>query len=543
MGEVLRKVLPAQAQTKFKAPKPKQLKGLPDFLVFHKEEVRTFHQALENPELFRHILITGPEIESNLLQFAHYLSDIGKNRPVIAEPTPTLLSLAGFPNSDKYRAGRIAEADGGLLLLPLRPLVEDPDLYYFLKGVLLTGKIDFLSLPEGPDSRHINRFYPSIQSRFRLILIGEETEVDAISQLDPDFYGSFDFKIHMPYEINLTAAWLPVFSGLVKSWEKPGYPPMDQSALDALLELALRWNDSQRRLSLHLSELRSFVTEVLALSKKGQRAVSRIQIERAPEEIQKRTAIHKRKYIENIKEGLIAVPLKGKKTGRINGLSVILLQSSLLDFGQVNQVSARVSLGTGNLINIEREVNLSGDLHDKGVFILQSYIKGMFSHIQSFGLDASILFEQNSSPIDGDSASCAELLALLSALSGLEIPCNIAVTGALSQYGDILPVGSVNTKIQAWYDVTKLSGSPSERYTVYIPKDNVRDLNLPREILHSMQKGKFQIVSCSHVEDLIPEIFGAPAGKMSKPGNYPEGSLFRIIEERIDRKRDAEEHS
>lgn len=140
------------------------------------------------------------------------------------------------------------------------------------------------------------------------------------------------------------------------------------------------------------------------------------------------------------------IQLKGKKTGRINGLSVILLHSSLADFGQVNQVSARVALGSGNFINIEREVNLSGDLHDKGVFILQSYIKGMFSHIQSFGLDASILFEQNYSPIDGDSASCAELLAILSALAGLEIPCNIAVTGALSQYGEILPVGSVNTK-------------------------------------------------------------------------------------------------
>ncbi|TGK08924.1 ATP-dependent protease [Leptospira fletcheri] len=540
---MLRRVLPSQAQTKFKAVKPKQLKGLPDFLVFHKEEVRTFHQALENPELFRHILITGPEIESNLLQFAQYLTEQVKNRPVIAEPTPTLLSLAGFPNSEKYRPGRIAEAEDGLLLLPLRPLVEDPDLYYFLKGVLLTGKIDFLALPEGPDSRHINRFYPSIESRFRLILIGEETEVDSISQLDPDFYGGFDFKIHMPYEVNLTSAWLPVFSGLVKSWEKPGYPSLDQSALDALLELALRWNDSQTKLSLHLSELRSFVTEVLALSKKSKKTLGRIQIEAAPEEIQKRTAIHKRKYRENIKEGLISVPLKGKKTGRINGLSVILLQSSLLDFGQVNQVSARVSLGSGNLINIEREVNLSGDLHDKGVFILQSYIKGMFSHIQSFGLDASILFEQNNSPIDGDSASCAELLALLSALSDLEIPCNIAVTGALSQYGDILPVGSVNTKIQAWYDVTKLAGSPGETYTLYLPKDNVRDLNLPREILNSMKTGRFQIVSCSHVEDLIPEVFGAPAGRMSKSGSYPPGSLFRSIEERIDKKRDLEESS
>lgn len=234
------------------------------------------------------------------------------------------------------------------------------------------------------------------------------------------------------------------------------------------------------------------------------------------------------------------IQLKGKKTGRINGLSVILLHSSLADFGQVNQVSARVALGSGNFINIEREVNLSGDLHDKGVFILQSYIKGMFSHIQSFGLDASILFEQNYSPIDGDSASCAELLAILSALAGLEIPCNIAVTGALSQYGEILPVGSVNTKISAWYEIIQIVGNSRDKYSVYIPTANLRDLNLPSPIRKAMDKGKFQIFTCSHVEELIPEVFGIPAGKFGKNGKYPPGSLFHLIEERIDRKKEEE---
>lgn len=256
--------------------------------------------------------------------------------------------------------------------------------------------------------------------------------------------------------------------------------------------------------------------------------------------MEKRIAVYKRRYLESVREGLLTIQLKGKKTGRINGLSVILLHSSLSDFGQVNQVSARVALGSGNFINIEREVNLSGDLHDKGVFILQSYIKGMFSHIQSFGLDASILFEQNYSPIDGDSASCAELLAILSALGGLEIPCNIAVTGALSQYGEILPVGSVNTKIVAWYEVTQIVGNSKDKYTVYIPTANLRDLNLPSSIRRAMDKGKFQIFTCSHVEELIPEVFGIPAGKFGKNGKYPQGSLFHLIEERIDRKKEEE---
>ncbi|TGK33861.1 ATP-dependent protease [Leptospira gomenensis] len=537
---MIKRITSAQAEIKLHAGKQKPKNGLPDFLAFHREELSSLPRALDNPGIFSNILLTGPGLESNLTLLQEYIAGLKKNSKVVCDPHPGFLTLAGFPGNSEYRPGTMAEADGGFLLLPMRALTEDPNLYFLLKGVLQTGRIDFLTLPEMTGSKEMNRFHPSVNTRFRLILAGEEGEVDFISGVDPDFYDYFSFKIHLPYEAVMKSKKnLQLFGGLIRSWEKPGYPLFDSSAVDALLEIALRWNDSKTKLSLSFAELRTFVGELLVLFKKG-KTISRAQVEAAPELIEKRVAVHKRRYLESVREGLTAIQLKGKKTGRINGLSVILLHSSLSDFGQVNQVSARVALGSGNFINIEREVNLSGDLHDKGVFILQSYIKGMFSHIQSFGLDASILFEQNYSPIDGDSASCAELLAILSALSGLEIPCNIAVTGALSQYGEILPVGSVNTKIAAWYEVIRIAGSPKDKYKVFLPSANLRDLNLPAPIRKAMDKGKFQVFTCSHVEELIPEVFGIPAGKFGKNGKYPIGSLFHLIEERIDRKKEEE---
>ncbi|MBM9500686.1 AAA family ATPase [Leptospira sp. 201903071] len=538
---MIKRITAAQAEIKLHAGKQRPKNGLPDFLAFHREELSSLPKALENPGILSNILITGPSLESNLTLLQEYVSNLKKGIKVVCDPHPGFLTLAGFPGNSEYRAGKMVEADGGYLLLPMRALTEDPNLYFLVKGVLQTGSIDFLTLPEMTGSKEMNRFHPSINTRFRLILAGEEGEVDFISGVDPDFYESFSFKIHLPYEAVMKSKKnLQLFGGLIHSWEKPGYPSFDSSAVDALLEIALRWNDSRARLSLSFAELRTFVGELLVLFKKEKKTITRAQVESAIPTIEKRIAVHKRRYQESIREGLTSIQLKGKKTGRINGLSVILLHSSLSDFGQVNQVSARVALGSGNFINIEREVNLSGDLHDKGVFILQSYIKGMFSHIQSFGLDASILFEQNYSPIDGDSASCAELLAILSALSGLEIPCSIAVTGALSQYGEILPVGSVNTKIAAWYDMIQIVGNTKDKYRVYIPTSNLRDLNLPAHIRKAIEKGKFQIYTCSHVEELIPEVFGIPAGKFGKNGKYPQGSLFHMIEERIDRKKEEE---
>ncbi|TGM58703.1 AAA family ATPase [Leptospira adleri] len=538
---MIKRITAAQAEIKLHAGKQRPKNGLPDFLAFHREELSSLPKALENPGILSNILITGPALEANLTLLQEYISNLKKGIKVVCDPHPGFLTLAGFPGNSEYRAGKMVEADGGYLLLPMRALTEDPNLYFLVKGVLQTGSIDFLTLPEMTGSKEMNRFHPSINTRFRLILVGEEGEVDFITGVDPDFYESFSFKIHLPYEAVMKSKKnLQLFGGLIHSWEKPGYPSFDSSAVDALLEIGLRWNDSRARLSLSFAELRTFVGELLVLYKKEKKTISRAQVESAIPTIEKRIAVHKRRYQESVREGLTSIQLKGKKTGRINGLSVILLHSSLSDFGQVNQVSARVALGSGNFINIEREVNLSGDLHDKGVFILQSYIKGMFSHIQSFGLDASILFEQNYSPIDGDSASCAELLAILSALSGLEIPCNIAVTGALSQYGEILPVGSVNTKIAAWYDMIQIVGNTKDKYRVYIPTSNIRDLNLPAHIRKAIDKGKFQIYTCSHVEELIPEVFRIPAGKFGKNGKYPQGSLFHLIEERIDRKKEEE---
>ena len=234
------------------------------------------------------------------------------------------------------------------------------------------------------------------------------------------------------------------------------------------------------------------------------------------------------------------ITLSGKRLGRINGLSIFTPYSTHQEYGQVSVISSRALMGSGNFINIEREVNLSGDVHDKGVFILQSYLKGLFANFSAFAVDISILFEQSHSIVDGDSATVAELIATLSALSGYEIPSNIAITGSMSQYGEIMPVGAINQKVEAWFAISRLLGSPKDSYSVYIPTANAKDLVLSNEIIKAIQENKFNVYSFSHVTEVVPEILKIPMGKIEKDGKYTPDSILRRIEDRLEKKKEVE---
>lgn len=188
-------------------------------------------------------------------------------------------------------------------------------------------------------------------------------------------------------------------------------------------------------------------------------------------------------------------------------------------------------------------MNLSGDIHDKGVLIISSYLKALFGGHLNISLDASVTFEQNSSIIDGDSASIAQFLAVLSALSECKIPANLAVTGAMSQYGDALPIGEVNKKIEAFYEISSLIGTPKEIYRVFIPESNVKDLILSDTVLEAIKKGFFEVLSYAHIEDLIQEILGLPLGKADKEGSFPEGSLMHVIQQKLEKKKELEKAS
>ena len=222
-------------------------------------------------------------------------------------------------------------------------------------------------------------------------------------------------------------------------------------------------------------------------------------------------------------DGTIMVDTDGAVVGQINGLSVISLGDHT--FGRPSRITARTWLGQAGMINVEREVKLSGPIHDKGVLILTGYLGGMFAHSHPLSLSASICFEQNYEGVEGDSASSTELYALLSALSGIPIRQGIAVTGSVNQRGQIQPIGGVNHKIEGFYAVCKAKGLTGEQ-GVMIPKTNERHLMLKEEVVEAIAAGKFRLWSIETIEQGIEILTGVPAGVAGKSGSFPKGTVF-----------------
>ena len=229
-------------------------------------------------------------------------------------------------------------------------------------------------------------------------------------------------------------------------------------------------------------------------------------------------------------DGTIMVDTEGAEVGQINGLSVITLGD--YTFGRPSRVTARVYLGRGGMVNIEREVKLSGPIHDKGVLILTGYLGGKFAHDKPLSFSASICFEQSYDGVEGDSASSTELYALLSALSGLPLKQGIAVTGSVNQLGKVQPIGGVNYKIEGFYAVCKARGLTGEQ-GVMIPKTNERHLMLKDEVVEAVREGRFHIWSVETIDQGIEILTGIPAGERLPEGGYPEGSINNLVDRKL----------
>ncbi|MCE9501867.1 MAG: AAA family ATPase [Leptospira sp.] len=548
----------------------------PDYFLFQGEALKQIRFALDNPVFFEHFIITGSEgigkrsgiielIKKEYTAKNHFTKyyyfrknnsviedpdykeglvalfdpDI-ETTPVVYDPSPNTMGLVGIPTEKKYHPGNLIKATGGYLILPLFKLVSEPNVYEVLKSCLSTGKIDFINLPELNFFQALDRTLPQFPIHVRVILIGEDYLYEQLLKKDSDLRETFKMKIDLETDAEINKKNLNRFSLLIDSWGVEDYPKATLSAKKKLLEHASKINDSKTKFSLRLTEIKAIYEESMALSK-AKKEVTKLEIEAGIANIEKRNSLLKRSYYEDLKNGVYNLALTGKRVGRINGLSIMMTSNNPHhEYGQVNIISARAVIGTGNFINIEREVNLSGDIHDKGVFVLQSYIKGFFSHLNSFGLDASIMFEQNQTLVDGDSASAGELLAILSALSDFPISAAVAVTGSVTQYGDIIPVGMINQKIETWYTVSQILGSPKEVYSVYIPAGNSRDLILSDDVREAVKKNQFKIFTFSHINELVPELIHVPIGKIEKDGKYTKESLLRAIEDRVDRKKEID---
>jgi len=500
--------------------------------------------VLDNLELFK-VSDTEEEIRREALSMvlSRYRvnlvvdNDGLSGAPVIIEDNPLFRSLFGsieyqsendvlVTDFSRIRAGSLHRAHGGFLMLHLRDLLADPLVWEKLRRFLRSGRLQI----EEPGTAFAPIAAVSLEPEAvdvdaKIIMIGSREQYYELQEEDPEFARRFRVKVDFAESFlssDETRRNSAIF--VAHTCRDLGLPHFSAAAVARLLEDGHREVDDQSRQSAIFARTEALVMESAALCRaRGGRLVEAQDVEAA---LAARTMRHDypdQRLQESIAEGDVLITLQGEKSGQLNGLTQVDLGDHR--FGFPVRVSARTFAGDEGLLNIEREVKMSGPIHDKGVLILQSYLSALFVHNSPLALNASIVFEQEYHGVEGDSASIAELYALLSALSGLPIKQGIAVTGALNQHGEVLPVGGLNEKIEGYFRVCEKAGLDGS-HGVLIPDRNRRHLMLDSKVIEAVSKGLFHIYAADHVSAGIELLTGCPFGVADEAGNYPPGSVL-----------------
>lgn len=318
-----------------------------------------------------------------------------------------------------------------------------------------------------------------------------------------------------------------------KLCEDEGLKHFDKSAIASVVEYGARLADNQSKLTTRFSEIADIVREANYWCLQNSNTyVTAMHVHKAIRECYERHALYEDKLQEMIRKEVIMIDVKGKRVGQVNGLAVY--GGSRYSFGKPTRITASIGVGESGIINIEREAKMSGSTHDKGVLILGGYLREKFAQKSALTLSASICFEQSYSGVDGDSASSTEIYALLSALSGLPITQEFAVTGSVNQKGDIQPIGGVNEKIEGFFSVCNERGFTGKQ-GVIIPKQNVEDLMLKEEVIQAVREKKFHIYAISKIEEGIELLTGMRAGNLRRDSHYETESVFGLVEKRLEK--------
>ncbi len=364
------------------------------------------------------------------------------------------------------------------------------------------------------------------------MLIGDRRLHMLLQLLDPEFGELFklqaDFEDTLPRTAKNTRLMARVIAGLA---EIEQLRPMTATSVAALLDHAVRLADDTKKFSLQLGAVKDVMREANHYAgQSGREEISQDDILRAVQQADRRSSRIKDQLQEAVTRKIILINTTGTVVGQVNGLSVIGIGDH--HFGRPSRITARVRMGAGKLVDIEREVELGGPLHSKGVLILQGYLTARYARDMPMSLHASLVFEQSYGGVDGDSASSAELYALLSALSGIPIQQGLAVTGSVNQNGEVQAIGGVNEKIEGFFDTCKarrLNGQQG----VLIPASNVDHLMLRPDVVAAAKVGKFRIIPVRTIDEGIEILTGCPAGKRRRGGSFPQGSINALVEARL----------
>ncbi len=464
--------------------------------------------------------------------------------PFIYEQNPTAQELVGYleyreqrgalqTDHTLIRAGALHRAHGGYLVLQALDLLRRPGSWEALKQVI---EHQVIKVEDGRDDGQ-HRLAGSVTPEpakvdAKVILVGTMDAYQAFASSEPDFTRLFKVRAEFEESWPRTARnEMNLARFLTRLTREEGYMPLDREAVARVVEFSSRRADHRDKLTARLSDIVDIVSESDFWARRSQRdMVTGQDVTQALKERRYRNGRFEDLVLEDVRRGQLFIDTKGKAVGRINGIAVY--DTGDVSFGVPSRITARVYAGTKGVVSVDREVELSGAVHNKGALILVGFLGGRFASDGPLAMSASLTFEQSYEEVDGDSASAAELFALMSCLSGLPLSQGIAVTGSVNQEGGVQPIGGVNQKIEGAFRVCRLQGLDGSQGVV-IPKANLDNLMLERDVLDAVERGKFHIWAISTVDEGIEILTGVPAGKRSKSGRWTEGSVNARVAERL----------
>ena len=465
--------------------------------------------------------------------------------PLITEQHPTYYNLLGrveyvgqmgtmVTDHTMIKAGSLALASGGFLVLRLRDLIQNAAAYEGLKRALSAGQVAVENLGESLGLVPTTALRPEpAPLDVKVVIVGDAALHGYLFRTDPDFRELFRVKADFEVDFERTSENILGLASLVRSQcEQGALNCFTKEAVGRLVEHSSRMVEDQRRLSANMGAFTDLIRQANFWAvHDGATIITPQHVDRALEESEYRSSLARDRIQQMIEDGTVFIDTEDAKVGQINALSVYDMGD--ITFGRPSRITCVTSPGRGTIVNVERETNMAGRIHNKGFMILRGFMVDRFGQDKAMSLHASLTFEQLYGDIDGDSASSTEIYSLLSALSGVPIDQGVAVTGSVNQRGQVQPIGGAMAKIEGFHDVCRARGL-NGRQGVMIPKSNVPNVILRPDVAQAVAEGRFHVWAIGTIEEGIELLTGVVAGERESDGQYPDGTLFRKVEDRLD---------
>lgn len=463
---------------------------------------------------------------------------LGHKQPIVEENDPGFAALFGMldtapgetaqlPEFLRLRAGSVQQADGGMLLLHLRDLMQDENngtaLLEKLYRLMRNREVQIEDWANHAQQGAGGNRHGNLPVHLKIVMVASREDYYDCLEAQPDFFDFFPIKVEFEDRVSANLdnyAWMAGY--IARKCQQQEMTHFSAQAVNVMLQFMHRLEEDQGRISTRFSHLDQLMHE--SVSAAGDAVlVTDVHVRQALSARLLRQQFFETQIRDSIIDNELLIQVHGSVVGQVNGLTHIELGDA--SFGSPIRITARCYPGRSGVINIDREVNMSGPTHDKGIYILQNWLSASFWALAPLSLSASLVFEQEYNGVEGDSASCAELFALLSALTALPIKQGIAVTGALNQFGEVMPIGGVNEKIEGYFRVCQALGLNGEQ-GVIIPKRNQRHLVLDESVVTAVNNGMFKIIAIDHVLEGIAHLTDCEAGTQAADGTYAGESLM-----------------